>query len=113
MKGKKITNDDAFSLGLGGLMSGFGGMLYESEKENKVKRPFNTKSKTWTIDTCLPSDTNTWETGIKAKNIDSENWVIVEQYKSKEEAGKGHNKWIKFMKTKPKKLYDIFVGEYL
>ena len=41
MRGKKITNDNAFSLGFGGFATGFGGMLYETEEQNKARRPFN------------------------------------------------------------------------
>ena len=112
MKGKKLTNDDAISLGLGGLMTGFGGMLYESEEENKARRPFNTERKGFTVDTCLTPDTGTWETGIKCERLNGGAWVIVEQYENKEKAEKGHKKWVKYMGTKPKKLYDIMLSSW-
>ena len=111
MRGKKITNDDAFSLGIGGLGTGFGGMLYETEEQNKARKPFNLKTKDFIVDTAFTPDTNTWETGIQAVNFNNNNWIIVEQYEDKELAEKGHKKWIKYMKTKPKKLYDIFSDE--
>ena len=46
------------------------------------------------IDTCLPPDTNTWETGIMRTKIEGE-WVIVEQYPDEETAQKGHENWVK------------------
>ena len=60
-----------------------------------------------TIDTCLPSNTGVWETGIKRESVEGE-WVIVSQYESKGEAREGHGQWVKLMKEKPTaKLKDI------
>lgn len=60
-----------------------------------------------TIDTCIPSDTGVWETGIKRKSVEGE-WVIVSQYDSDKEAKEGHEQWVKLMKEKPTcKLKDI------
>ena len=52
------------------------------------------------VDTCLPSDTNIWETGIERRKIEGE-WVIVEQYPDEEAAKVGHLKWIKTMEEYP------------
>jgi hypothetical protein len=52
------------------------------------------------VDTCLPADTNLYETGITRTNIEGK-WVIVEQYPNKEEALIGHNTWVKLMAEYP------------
>ena len=53
-----------------------------------------------TIDTCLPRDTNIWETGIERPDIEGK-WVIVEQYPDEEAAQQGHEKWTKLMTKLP------------
>lgn len=53
-----------------------------------------------TIDTCVPSDTGVWETGIKRESVEGA-WVIVGQYKTDDEASKGHKQWVKLMKEDP------------
>ena len=53
-----------------------------------------------TIDTCVAMDTDIPETGIERLNIEGK-WIIVEQYKNKEEAIKGHDKWVKLMTEYP------------
>ena len=88
-------------------------MIFESEAENKARRPFNTKGKDWVVDTAYTSDTGYFETGIKSERLNSETWIIVEQYENKKEAEKGHRKWVKYIKTNPKRLYDIFKDEWL
>lgn len=49
------------------------------------------------IDTCDTTDCG-WETGIEVKG---NAWVIVEEYPNKEEAIKGHKKWVKSLKENP------------
>ena len=50
-------------------------------------------------------DTGKPETGIQ---VDGAPWVIVEQYKTEEDAAVGHAKWIASMKANPKQeLKDI------
>ncbi len=57
------------------------------------------------VDTVEAFDTGMWETGIQRKG---KNWIIVEQYESRNQAGEGHEKWVKNMKENPKmKLKDI------
>jgi len=51
------------------------------------------------IDTCLATDINEWETGIRPKN---KSWIIVEQYENKKEATKGHNEWVEKLRINPK-----------
>ena len=61
------------------------------------------------VDTVIPTDTQTWETAIERKDVEGK-WVIVEQYKTKEEAIKGHKKWIDKIKKAPRiELNDIDV----
>lgn len=50
------------------------------------------------IDTVCTPDTHLWETGIQPKN---KNWIIVQQYESKEEAIKKHAKWVKKLEKDP------------
>jgi len=60
-----------------------------------------------TVDTCVPSDTEIWETGILRKSVESK-WVIVSQYESDGEAKKGHKQWVDLMKGEPNcELKDI------
>ena len=60
------------------------------------------------VDTVIPFDTQTWETGISKDN--GEKWTIVEQYESEDKAKPGHEKWVKAMQKDPnKKLSDINV----
>ena len=55
---------------------------------------------TITIDTCLPSDTRIYETGIMRSKIEGE-WVIVEQYPDPEAAKIGHSKWVNILTEYP------------
>lgn len=52
------------------------------------------------VDSCLPSDTHIWETGIERPDIEGK-WVIVEQYPDKEHAIAGQAKWVKLMSEYP------------
>ena len=53
-----------------------------------------------TIDTCVPSDTNVWETGIIRPSVEGA-WVIVGQYITDEEAREGHKQWVELMQREP------------
>jgi len=62
------------------------------------------------IDTCAVTDSDEpYETGIEYPKYNNGEWVIVEMYNSKEEAEKGHQKWIEKMtgKNPPKELKDV------
>lgn len=61
------------------------------------------------IDTCFTSDTGGYETGVVHPKYNGGEWVIVEEYRTKEEAQTGHDKWVKKMTQKklPKKLKDV------
>lgn len=63
------------------------------------------------IDTCAVNDINDYdyETGIEHPSYNKGSWVIVEQYKTKAQAKKGHKNWIKIMTSKklPKQLKDV------
>lgn len=52
------------------------------------------------IDTCLPTDTHIWETGIERINIEGK-WIIVEQYEDKKKAEIGHGKWVNLLTEYP------------
>ena len=52
------------------------------------------------VDTCAVSDSNKpYETAVKHSAYDDGKWIIVELYATKQEAEKGHNKWVKRMTT--------------
>ena len=53
-----------------------------------------------TIDTCCPTDTGIWETGVLRESVEGK-WVIVSQYKSAEEAAREHKKWVELVKEEP------------
>ena len=61
------------------------------------------------IDTCAVSDsTQPYETAIKCSHYNNGKWVVVEQYDSKEEAQKGHERWVQVFKSSPPaKLIDV------
>lgn len=66
------------------------------------------------IDTCHCIDTGFYETGIIDIRYDSgKDWVIVEEYNTKEKAKIGHDKWVKKMKSKkiPKFIKAVSTGE--
>jgi len=63
-----------------------------------------------TVDTCRVLDSQQdYETGVEHPDYNKGKWVIVSVYSSKEEAIKGHQKWVKIMtkKTLPKVLQDV------
>jgi hypothetical protein len=73
------------------------------------KNALNSKIGEIVVDTCCAFDTNEWETGIQLNKKDT-NWIIVEQYKSREKAESGHIKWVSKLKKNPNlKLKDINV----
>lgn len=63
------------------------------------------------VDTCAVSDIDNYdyETGIKHPSYNEDSWVIVEQYRTKTQAQKGHDNWVKVMTSKklPKQLKDV------
>lgn len=49
----------------------------------------------YTIDTVLVTDRRwTYETAISHEHFDNGDWIIVEGYDTKEDAIKGHKKWL-------------------
>ena len=57
------------------------------------------------IDTCVPSDTGIWETGVKRKG---EAWIIVSQYHNDSDAISGHQHWVEALTENPSlELEDI------
>lgn len=63
-----------------------------------------------TVDTCLVTDSDKdYETRIEHPSYNDGAWVIVELYDTKEEAKKGHDKWVKIMNAEklPPSLKDV------
>jgi len=51
-----------------------------------------------TVDTCAVTDsTKPFETGIQHPSYNDGEWIIVEEYDTKEQAERGHKKWVKIL----------------
>lgn len=61
------------------------------------------------VSTVLASDTGFFETAIAPL---FSNFIIVDEYKTEEAAKKGHIKWLEYLNTRPKKLYDVHIFEW-
>lgn len=70
----------------------------------------NTKNNDYEIDTCFCNDTNKYETAICRNNND---WIIVEEYDTKEQSKINHKKWVEFTKNKPLFAFDIHLEEFI
>jgi hypothetical protein len=79
--------------------------------EQLRKDMFRLEEKGWVVDTCQAADTEKWETGIFQNGLGGD-CLIVEQYGSREEAEKGHERWVSLMRKNPKQeLPDLNVWE--
>lgn len=109
MKGTKITDDDALTLGLGVMLNadlvinGTNSAVTAS-REDVLK----TETDDFTVDTCAAFDTGVWETGVLDERYNNGAWIIVSQYEDRASAVEGHQKWVDEMSQAPVKLYDIF-----
>jgi len=77
---------------------------YEDRKIDNTVLKDNT-----VIDTCSVNDGHLpFETGIQSPKYNKGNWIIVEAYRTKKDAQKGHDKWVKVMSSipLPEKLVD-------
>lgn len=53
------------------------------------------------IDTCFCNDGKLpYETAVQHKEYNDNKWIIVENYPDKEQAQKGHDKWVAIMTSK-------------
>ncbi len=62
------------------------------------------------VDTCAVTDSRQpYETAVSHPSYNEGKWVIVELYPSKEDAQKGHDRWVEQMTTNPLpiKLEDV------
>lgn len=90
-------------------MFGFLSMMgnYESRKVDRYE------GENLVIDTCLVTDDPDYpyETAVSHPEYNNGEWVIVEQYLSKEDAKTGHNKWVEIMTNSlPDELINIGAG---
>lgn len=94
----------------------FGLSMMGNYEQRKVA---NYKEGDLVVDTAAVTDSkDPYETGIKHPFYNNGNWVIVETYETKEQAQKGHDKWVKTMTADkpPEKLVDcstFFTAELL
>ena len=101
MKGKKITSVDPM-VGALGFLSSYTKALSDPQGAFEKNRATAVRDKVGdiTIDTCIPSDTGIWETGIRRESVE-DGWVIVSQYETEEEAIVAHSNWVNLMRTDP------------
>lgn len=75
--------------------------IYNATEEEKMQTLYQTKD--FRVSTVFALDFEKWETAIAYKE---QNWFVVEQYNTKEEASLGHLKWVESLPNL-KKLTDI------
>ncbi len=93
MKGKKITSVSPLEGALQFLRA-----FASEEEQDKEHNLFHNEFNNIIVDTCIPTDTDVWETGIQRRGT---LWVIVSQYENREEAEEGHKGWVKLLTKDP------------
>ena len=81
-----------------------------SNYEQRKVANYTDEEKKITVDTCMVTDSqDPFETGISCPLYNNGEWVIVETYKTREEAQEGHEKWVKKMTGDilPEMLVDV------
>ena len=110
-KGKSITGEWGAKEIIGSLLK-----LSNSEPINR-RRVDSTEVKRFFVSTVKAPDFNVYETAIQHKgllrSINKSEWIIVEEYKTKKEAQKGHKDWVEYCKTNPKKFWEIRLGKVI
>ena len=95
MKGKKITSLQPLEGALD-FLSSMPAVLTNNHRTDV----FTDELEGISIDTCKATDTRIWETGINREHIEGK-WVIVSQYKDREEAEIKHKEWVEEMRKNP------------
>lgn len=67
----------------------------------------NTCINEYIVDTVYADDTGLYETAVKHPDINSGEWVIVEEYETKRAAISGHKKWVKECQNNIEKLFSV------
>jgi hypothetical protein len=82
--------------------------FFDMADDYAERKVANTEINGVTVDTARVNDsTQPYETGVECE-LYNDKWIIVEQYDTKEEAEKGHEKWVKVFTDKlPDKLVDV------
>lgn len=95
------------------LANGFYSMEYDYE-ERKVAR-YDSKKTNIIVSTVFATDTRYYETALIDKECSFGCVHIVSEYKTKQEAKKGHNHWVRLLREKklPKEIKDIHSGEII
>lgn len=104
---KNLSGKDYIDLGLGGLKSGFGGMLIRDDYKDRLVKRYGEDGDNLIIDTAFTPDTGYFETAIIDTRY-SNRCIIVEEYATREKAERGHDKYQKLLTGKkiPKSLED-------
>ena len=84
--------------------------LFTQWDDYEDRKVYNTINGDYEIDTVYANDTGLYETAIKFKD---NNWIIVEEYKTKKQALVGHKKWVNEMDKKPKSVYSVQLCEMI
>jgi len=77
------------------------------------KDVLNTKENGWIVDTCCAFDTHVWETGI-CPSPDTRFLIVEKYHEGKEQAMKGHEKWVQLMRENPQRTLpniNVFTDE--
>ena len=104
---RKISDLNDVDIALSFLAGGFG-IGWDDYEVRKVGRWESAKG---VVDTAFCNDTGNYETGIAYEGYNYGEFIIVEEYSSKENALKGHKSWVSKIKKGVRKLEDIFSGE--
>lgn len=83
--------------------------IYDMINSYKERLVENTRINDAIIDTCRVMDAEKpYETAIKHPSYNNNEWIIVQEYDTIEEAKKGHREWVlKFTNSLPDKLIDV------
>ncbi|MBE7053874.1 MAG: hypothetical protein E7391_06350 [Ruminococcaceae bacterium] len=73
----------------------------------------NFENDLFTIDTAYVTDRKQpYETAVKHKEFNNDDWIILEWSDTKEEAQKTHDKWVEFFKNNDvQEIKDCYTGE--
>lgn len=110
---QKLSKKDSIDLGVGGLMTGFGGLIGESAQQHQDRKTGHYDGEGLIIDTCYAPDTGYYETALSKEGINNGSWIIIEEYYDEKESTEGHNKWVKLFTSNdlPEEIKDIHSGE--
>ena len=81
--------------------------MCDNYEERKVE---NTQNDKFILDTARVTDRNwIYETAVKHKDFNYNDWIVLESYDDVESAKEGHSKWLRFLDSDNyETLHDIY-----